>query len=55
MLFDTSFRILKYANLDEVFSSVLLAVNLGVVTFIILESFVVGVQEEYRLLTQLNC
>ena len=54
MLFDTPFRISKHGNLDGVFSSVSLAVNLGMVTFSMIDRLVVGVQEESRLLPQLN-
>ena len=48
------FRISEHGNLDGFFSSVLLAVNLGVVTFSMIEGLVVGVQEESRLIPQLN-
>ena len=54
-MFDTPFRISKHGNLVGVFSSVSLAVNLGVATFSMLERLVVGVKEESRLIPQMNC
>ena len=54
MLLDTPFIISKHGNSDGVFSLVSLAVNLGMVTFSMLERLVVGVQENSRLLPQMN-
>ena len=55
MLFETPFIISRHVNLDGVFSPVSLAVDLGMVTFRMLERLVVGLQYESRLIPQLNC